>query len=94
MKPRHKRRAPRTVISTDEREALQRISTQLESLQFPLNPDVLTGINDKLGRIETRLEDIGQDATRRGALAGAVAGGLTGGIIAITIMFIRAKLEL
>lgn len=94
MKARQKRRIRRSNISNDEHETLNRIAEQLDRLQMPVNPDILDGINTKLSRIELRLEDISDDASRRGTTAGAAAGALTGGIITIAIMFIRAKLEL
>lgn len=81
MKVRNKRRSRRNTISQDERGTLLRISEQLDRL--PVQSDVLNGINDKLKR----------DASRRGAIAGSIAGSLSGGIIALAIMFIRAKLE-
>ncbi|ELC5001919.1 hypothetical protein RJK40_001377 [Salmonella enterica] len=94
MKARQKRRNRRTLISHDERETLNRIAQQLDRIQTPVSPDILGGINDKLSRIELRLEDISDDASRRGAMAGAGAGAVTGGLITLAIMFIRAKLEL
>ncbi|KNC89912.1 hypothetical protein [Trabulsiella odontotermitis] len=94
MKARLKRRARRTHISNDEHETLSRIAEQLDRLQAPVNPDVLLSINTRLSRIESRLDGISDDVSRRGAVAGAMAGAFTGGIITVAIMFIRAKLEL
>ncbi|SEL24954.1 hypothetical protein SAMN04487787_108114 [Kosakonia sacchari] len=93
MKARQKRRSRRITISQGEQETLNRISAQLDRLQAPVNPDILSGINDKLSRIDVRLTTISDDATRRGATAGAMTGGLAGGLIAVAILLIRAKLE-
>lgn len=94
MKARQKRRSRRIIISQTEQDTLNRISAQLDRLQAPVNPDILSGINDKLSRIDVRLTTISDDAARRGATAGAITGGLAGGIIAVAIQLIRAKLEL
>ncbi|WP_314140414.1 hypothetical protein [Buttiauxella noackiae] len=94
MKARQKRRGRRTQVSHDEQQTLSRISAQLDRLQSPVNPDILSGINTKLDRIEARFGDISVEATRNGAMAGAVAGGLTGGMVTVAIMLIRAKLGL
>ncbi|EDN4425252.1 hypothetical protein ZZ71_02850 [Salmonella enterica subsp. enterica serovar Kentucky] len=94
MKARQKRRSRRITISQTEQDTLNRISAQLDRLQAPVNPDILSGINDKLSRIDVRLTTISDDAARRGATAGAITGGLAGGIIAVAILLIRAKLEL
>lgn len=93
MKARQKRRSRRITISQGEQETLNRISAQLDRLQAPVNPDILSGINDKLSRIDVRLTTISDDAARRGATAGAMTGGLAGGLIAVAILLIRAKLE-
>lgn len=94
MKARQKRRNRRITISQTEQDTLNRISAQLDRLQAPVNPDILSGINDKLSRIDVRLTTISDDAARRGATAGAITGGLAGGVIAVAILLIRAKLEL
>ncbi|HAF1675198.1 hypothetical protein [Kosakonia sacchari] len=94
MKARQKRRSRRITISQTEQDTLNRISAQLDRLQAPVNPDILSGINDKLSRIDVRLTTISDDAARRGATAGAITGGLAGGVIAVAILLIRAKLEL
>lgn len=93
MKARQKRRSRRITISQGEQETLNRISAQLDRLQVPVNPDILSGINDKLSRIDVRLTTISDDAARRGATAGAMTGGIAGGLIAVAILLIRAKLE-
>lgn len=94
MKARQKRRSRHLIAVSDEQQTLNRIAEQLDRLQTPVAPDVLDGINIKLGRIESRMESIGDDAARRGAMAGAITGGLTAVIVSTAIMFIRAKLEL
>ena len=94
MKARHKRRSRRIQVGHGEQEALSRISEQLVRLQAPVNPDVLDGINDKLSRIEVRMENFSDVAAHRGAKAGAMAGAFSGGVIAVAILLIRAKLEL
>lgn len=90
MNPRKKRRTRRT--QSPDAAALQHISHQLSRLQAPSDPQVLSDINDKLGRIEHRLNDVQADATRRGAIAGAITGSVAGGIVATAIMLIKARL--
>ncbi|MEG0233783.1 MAG: hypothetical protein RR429_13225 [Hafnia sp.] len=94
MKARHKRRTRRTQQNHSEAAALQRISNQLTRLQTPVDPDVLSGINAKLDRIELGLTDVQASATRRGAVAGAVAGTLTSSLVVTALMLIKARLGL
>ena len=56
--------------------------------------DLLKQIDTKLDRIETRVDNLQEVATKQGAIAGAVAGGIAGGLVATGITLIKARLGL
>lgn len=56
--------------------------------------DLLKQIDSKLDRIENRVDNIQEVATKQGAIAGAVAGGITGGLVTAGIALIKARLGL
>ena len=56
--------------------------------------DLLKQIDSKLDRIESRVDNIQEVATKQGAIAGAVAGGITGGLVTAGIALIKARLGL
>ncbi|WP_405424345.1 hypothetical protein [Pantoea stewartii] len=93
MTARHQRRIRRAHAVNTERDTLVRIHEQLNRLQAPADPGVLSAIDIKLERIESSLGDIRSEAKRIGANAGFLAGGLSGGIVTLAIMLIKAKLE-
>ncbi|MCX8962150.1 hypothetical protein EHW64_13665 [Erwinia psidii] len=93
MKARQKRRNRRCTAAPAESAGLaelSRISARLDRLQAPVNPDVLFSIDDRLSRIESGMDSIRADASRRGAVAGAVAGS----IVTTAILLIKARLGL
>lgn len=56
--------------------------------------ELLKQIDSKLDRIESRVDNIQEVATKQGAIAGAVAGGITGGLVTAGIALIKARLGL
>ncbi len=54
--------------------------------------DLLKQIDTKLDRIEQRVDNLQEVATKQGAIAGAVAGSITGGLVATGITLIKARL--
>ncbi len=56
--------------------------------------DLLKQIDSKLDRIESRVDNIQEVATKQWAIAGAVAGGITGGLVTAGIALIKARLGL
>ena len=53
---------------------------------------LLKQIDSKLDRIETRVDNLQEVATKNGAIAGAVAGSITGGLVATGIALIKARM--
>lgn len=67
-------------MTTDKHEASSR---ELELLQ---------SIDAKMDGLGRRMDDMERRAATAGAVAGSVSGGLTGGVVAVGILYIKAKL--
>ncbi|WP_337050203.1 hypothetical protein [Serratia fonticola] len=52
---------------------------------------LLEGMNNKLARMESKLDHVTRGAVRQGAMAGGAAGGLAGAIVSLSVLFVKLR---
>ncbi|MFZ4217592.1 hypothetical protein ACEV6Q_07010 [Enterobacter ludwigii] len=52
---------------------------------------LLQDMNATLGRMEDRLDTVGDQSIRQGAIAGAASGGLVAVVVSLSVLFLKLK---